>query len=390
MDPNRFRNSTAGRVIQVGQRGFTYWAFVPNPLPPAIDFDAELATTLSEASLALGELAGLGRTIRNPDLLVGPFIRREAVLSSRIEGTETEISNLYAFEAGQLSLPGFGPSVSETDVREVLNYVNTLKYGIERLQTFPLSKRLICELHERLMAGVRGKEKMPGEFRNRQNWIGRPGCTLNEADFVPPPVPQMQEALNSFEVYLHEGNTYPLLIQLALIHYQFEVIHPFIDGNGRIGRLLIPLLLVCRGVLPLPLLYLSAYFERNRLTYYDLLMTVSEHGDWRAWVVFFLQAVTEQAQDASARAKQLQNLHSEWQQQLQQTRKSALLLKLVDSVFEIPVLTIPQARRSLGVTYASAKQNMDKLVEAGILEPLDESSHGKVFWAPRILRIVSE
>lgn len=390
MKLERFQNSQTGRLLKVGQGETAYWAFVPHPLPPALPLDMELVRTLSAADRALGELAGLGRMIPNPHLLIRPFIHREAVLSSRIEGTQTDIADLYAYEAGQLSLSGSKPSPPEADVREVFNCVRALEYGLERLNTLPVSLRLLRELHERLMEGVRGDRATPGEFRRSQNWIGRPGCTLNDAEFVPPPVPEMQESLRNFEQYIHQDCMYPPLIRISLIHYQFEAIHPFLDGNGRIGRLLVSLLLVHWSLLPHPLLYLSAFFERHRQDYYDLLLAVSERGVWREWMMFFLRGVAEQAQDAIARAKRLQDLQSAWRQRLMQARASALLPRLVDSLFESPLLTIPQAQRILNVTHRSARLNVEKLVKAGILRQLGEFSYGKMFVAEEILRTIEE
>lgn len=391
MNLERFQNSSAGRLLKVGQGQAAYWAFVPYPLPPALEFDSELVRALSEADRALGELAGLGRNMPNPHLLIGPFMRREAVLSSRIEGTQADIIDLYAHEAGQLPLPGIKPPPSATDILEVLNYVRAMEYGLERLNTLPVSLRLTRELHERLMAGVRGEEATPGEFRRSQNWLGRPGCTLNEAEFVPPPVNEMHETLDAFEKYLHrEEHDHPPLVRLAFIHYQFEAIHPFLDGNGRIGRLLISLLLVHWNLLPLPLLYLSAYFEHHREAYYDHLLAVSEDGAWRNWLLFFLRGVAEQAQDATNRAKQLQDLQLKWRQRLTQARASALLLRLADSLFELPLLTIPQAQRILNVTYRSAQRNVEKLVKAGILKPTGQASYNKVFLTEEILQAIGE
>jgi Fic family protein len=332
----------------------------------------------------------VGRTTPNPHLLIGPFMRREAVLSSRIEGTQADIVDLYAYEVGQLPLPGMELSPSEADVREVLNYVRALEYGLERLNTLPVSLRLIRELHERLLAGVRGEHATPGEFRRRQNWIGRPGCTLNEATFVPPPVPQMRDALDAFEKYLHVGDVHPPLVRLAMVHFQFEAIHPFVDGNGRIGRLLISLLLVQWDLMPLPLLYLSAFFHRHRQDYYELLMAVSERGAWLDWIFFFLRGVAEQAQDAIFRAKRLQDLQAAWRQRLTRPRGSALPLRLAESLFASPVLTIPEAQRLLGVTYPSAQRNVQKLVEAGILRQVGESSYGRTFVATEILQVIGE
>jgi Fic family protein len=390
MNLNDFRDSPSGQLVKVGTGEVAYWAFVPHPLPPQIPADWELTGAVSEADRALSELAGVGRTMPNPHLLIGPFVRREAVLSSRIEGTQTDIADLYAYEAGQLPLPGMEPAAPpESDVQEVLNYVRALEYGLQRVDDLPVSLRLIRELHERLMAGVRGEHATPGEFRRSQNWVGRPGCTLDEAQFVPPPVLQMLEALDAFEKYLHSGNVYPPLVRLALIHYQFEAIHPFIDGNGRIGRLLTSLLLVQWGLLPLPLLYLSAYFYRLRQDYYDLLMAVSQRGDWQDWLLFFLHGVTEQAQDAIVRAKHLQDLQAAWRDRLTRVRTSTLLLRLADGLFESPVITIPEAQRLLKVTYPSAQRNVEKLVEAGILQQIGESSYGKTFVAVEILEIIT-
>jgi len=391
MDPARFGKSTAGQVIRVGQGEAAYWAFVPHPLPPHLAADWESTAILSDADRGLAELAGLGRSMPNPHLLIGPFVRREAVLSSRIEGTQADLADLYAYEAGQLPLPGMEAAPPEADVREVLNYVNALEYGLKRLETLPVSLRLMRELHERLLAGVRGEHATPGEFRRSQNWIGAPGCTLNEATFVPPPVPQMHDSLNALEKYLHSQDAYPPLVRLAFIHYQFEAIHPFVDGNGRIGRLLLSLLLVEWQLLPLPLLYLSAYFHRHRQEYYDLLLGVSERGDWSAWLLFFLRGVAEQARDALERARRLQDLREEWHRRLAQARTSALTLRLVDILFTSPILTISQAQRLLKVgSYHSARKNVEKLVSAGILQPEGDATYGKTYVAAEILRIVHD
>jgi len=389
MNPERFQNSPAGRLVQKGQGEAAYWAFVPQLLPPALNFETGLVRTLSDADRALGELAGLGRTLPNPQLLIAPFIRREAVLSSRIEGTQTDLTDLYAYEAGQLPLfAGLKAVPPESDVKEVTNYVRAMEYGLERLKTLPVSLRLIRELHGVLMEGVRGDRATPGEFRRSQNWIGRPGCTLNEAEFVPPPVPEMTEALDAFEKYLHATHIYPPLVRLAFIHYQFETIHPFLDGNGRIGRLLVTLLLVIWDLLPLPLLYLSAFFEQHRQAYYDLLRGVSEKGAWQGWVAFFLEGVAEQARDAGARAKRLQDLQREWRERLVKVRGSALLLRLIDNLFVSPVLTIPQVQHLLGITYRSAKANVEKLVQVEILKQSGESSYGKTYLAPEIIEAI--
>jgi Fic family protein len=380
MDVERYRSSPAGRLVPARLGEVDYWAFVPHPLPPDLPPDWELASVLSSADRALSELAGLGRTMPNPQLLIGPFVRREAVLSSRIEGTTAGIADLYVFETGQVA-PG-------SDVREVHNYVTALEYGLERLSSLPVSLRLIRELHERLMQGVRGERATPGEFRQAQNWIAsRPG-TVAEADFVPPPVPEMHAALESLEKYLHAPDVYPPLVRLAFVHYQFETIHPFLDGNGRIGRLLLSLLLVSWNLLPLPLLYLSAYFERYRDAYYDLLEAVSARGAWREWVLYFLRGVEEQARDAVARAKRLQDLQLGWRHRLTQARASALLLRLVDALFQSPAVTLPQVQRMLGVTHRTASQAVARLVAEHILQAVPGRARNRQFVAPEVLAVL--
>ncbi len=377
----------SGKLLHIGQSEAAYSAFVPNPLPPQLDWDMALAHELSKADRALGELAGLGRTIPNPHLLIQPFLRREAVLSSRIEGTQADLTDLYIYEAGQIPLPGMKTPPPESDIREVLNYVHALEYGLKRLDKLPVSLRLIREMHERLMKDVRGGQVTPGEFRIRQNWIGAPGCTLNEASFIPPPVEEMQIALSAFEKYLHEDDQTPPLARLAFIHYQFEAIHPFIDGNGRIGRLLLILLLVHWNLLPLPLLYLSVYFERNRQQYYDLLMAVSQRSAWREWLIFFLRGVQEQSNDAAQRGKRLQDLQIDWQTRLSGIR-SARALQLTNSLFGMPYVTIPQAAKILNVSYRTAETSVRRLVEKRILKQISKDSYNKTFAASEILEII--
>lgn len=390
MNLAQFQNSPSGRLVKMGQGETAYYAFAPHPLPPVLPLKPEMVRTLSDADRALGELAGLGRALPNPRLLIGPFIRREAVLSSRIEGTQTGIAELYAYEARQLSFPDLKLATNEADAREVLNYVYALEYGLERLPSLPVSLRLIREVHQRLMAGVRGGRAAPGEFRTSQNWIGRPGCGLNEAEYVPPPVAEMNRALGDLEKYLHGKDDYPPLVRLAFIHYQFEAIHPFLDGNGRIGRLLISLLLVHWGLLPSPLLYLSAFFEQLRSEYYDLLLAVSARGAWQEWVAFFLHGVTEQARDAISRARKLQDIQIEWRQHLQaMPRTSGPILQLVDHLFWAPTITTLQAQKMLGVTHRSASQIIARLVKEGILHPVAGRVRNRVFVAQRILEALS-
>ncbi len=384
MNPEAFRDSPAGRPTWVA--GGEYWAFVPHPLPPKLDWNPQLVAALSEADRALGELSGfLGRSLLNPHLLIIPFVRREAVLSSRIEGTQASLSDLYAYE-GQL--PSVGPA---SDVREVHNYVRALEHGLEALQALPVSGRLMLEIHARLMEGVRGEHQTPGEFRRSQNWIGPPGVSLNDATFVPPPVPQMNQALGELEKFLHAPSRLPSLVRLGLIHYQFETIHPFLDGNGRIGRLLITLLLCAWDLLPEPLLYLSAYFEAHRQTYYDLLLAVSQRGSWEDWLDFFLRGIATQSQDAVARARRLQDLRESYRLQFQTARGAAArLLQAVDVLFASPVITARQMEAQLDVEFKAAQRYLKKLEEAGLVREITGKARNRVYRADEILRAMEE
>ena len=382
MDLEAFRNSPAGRLARTPGG---YWVFIPHPLPPAIPWTPDLVAVLSEADRALGELSGLGRSLLNPHLLIRPFIRREAVLSSRIEGTQASLSDLYAYEA--VRQPYFEPT---PDVREVYNYVRALEHGLERLQTLPLSLRLIRELHALLLQRVRGEQQTPGEFRRTQNWIGPPGCLLDGATFVPPSIPEMHDALDAFEKFLHGSSLLPPLVRLGLVHYQFEAIHPFLDGNGRIGRLLMTLLLCAWDLLPEPLLYLSAYFEDNRQAYYDFLLAVSQNGAWEAWLIFFLRGVALQARDAVARARRMQELREQYRSKLQTARAVARLLQVVDLLFAQPVLTVRQVQAALEVDFPAAQRYVRQLTDVGLLHEVTGKARNRVYRADEVLRVIEE
>jgi Fic family protein len=381
MQPSDFTQRKSGRLVK-HQRG--YWAFIPNPLPPTLELTWELAAEISAADRSLSELAGIARTLPNPHLLIRPFMSREAVLSSRIEGTQASLSDLFYFEAAQT------PPKPESDVREVRNYVHALEHGLKRLEELPVSLRLIREMHQELMHGVRGGHMTPGEFRRSQNWIGPANCTLNEAKFVPPPPEDMIDALGEMEKFWHAPSKLPLVVRLALIHYQFEAVHPFLDGNGRIDRLLLILLLCADKTLPQPILYLSAYFEKNRAEYYRLLLAVSEDGRWEEWIAFFLRGVAEQSQDAIKRSGKLLALWHQYRKRLQSVRSSALLLTLVDELFNRPFLTFSQAKDVLNVTFRSAQMNVQKLIDAKILEELPGRKYGRIFMAREILTILED
>lgn len=368
-----------GRLVRTPE-GFQ--AFVPEPLPPELTWTPELVRSLSDADRALGRLAGEGSRLPNPHLLIRPFVRREAVLSSRIEGTQATLGELLAVEAGA------SVERSPDDLREVANYVVALEYGTERLKTLPLSLRLLRELHARLMEGVRGDQATPGEFRRFQNWIGPPGSRPENATYVPPPPAEMMEALASLESFLHDTSV-PPLAQAAIIHYQFEAIHPFLDGNGRVGRLLITLFLLERALLPAPLLYLSAFFEATRREYYDRLLGVSQRGEWNAWIEYFLNGVARQAEDALSRASRINGLLDQWRSEIAGL-PSRSALDLVSLLGENPYWTVSGVARRLGIAYTTAQRAVQRLEAAGSLVPLTDARRNRIFCARAILEILEE
>ncbi len=379
MQPTDFKAGYPGRLVPTVEG---HKAFTPSPLPPGLPVNWEMSKALSEADRKLGELAGVGRNLPNPHLLIGPFSRREAVLSSRIEGTQTSLPELLLFEAANPANEATG------DLREVANYVQAMDYGIRRLEQLPVSLRLIRELHERLMRGMRGAEKAPGEFRRVQNWIGPPGTPISGSTFVPPPVNEMNQALIELETYLHAPSDLPPLVRLALIHYQFEAIHPFVDGNGRIGRLLLTLLLCSEGLLPQPLLYLSVYLERNRNEYYRLLREVSQKGAWTNWITYFLRGVAEQAGDAVSRSNQLLDLWRRYRQEMETARHSGALLRLVDLLFESPFVTAGRVSSQMNVSWPTAQLNISKLVDRKILREATRRKRRRTYVAQEILDLV--
>lgn len=382
MRPEDFQTSTAGKVIR-SPKG--YWTFIPNPLPPTIRWSSSLISKVGAAERALGKLDSLANTLPSPHILVRPFIRREAVLSSRIEGTRASLNDVYVYEADQLSY--LEPT---TDVREVHNYVKALDYGLERLRSLPVSLRLIRGMHAELMEGVRGEHLTPGEFRRSQNWIGPPGSTIQSARFVPPPVDEMHVALDDLEKYIHTLSDVPPLVQAALIHYQFEAIHPFLDGNGRIGRLLVLLLLIEWALLAQPWLYLSAYFEVHRTEYYDRLLAVSQRGEWEDWLAFFLEGVHNQSEDAIVRIDRLQHLRLNYLSLLQAERAAERLMQSVDVLFERPILSIRQLEAAMDVPYRSAQRYIEKLEELGVLREVTGRARNRLYQANEILTALEE
>ena len=359
-----------------------YRAYVPDPLPPPMSWDQSLAVVLSEADRAVGRLAGEGRRIPNPHLLIRPFVRKEAVLSSRIEGTQATLGELLAAEAGA------AVDRNPEDLREVGNYVVALEYGLGRLGTLPMSLRLVRELHERLMRGVRGDVATPGEFRHSQNWIGPPGCTLNDATYVPPPPMELMTCLDAWERFLYD-DTVPPLIHAALVHSQFEAIHPFLDGNGRVGRLLITLLLVSRDIIPSPLLYLSAYFEATRDEYYARLLGVTERGEWEEWMTYFLRGVVAQSEDALDRIRRIDDLFARWRHDLVSGR-SRFPERVLDLFAENPFWPVRNLASRLDVAYTTAQRAIDRLEVLGVVSRVGEARRNRVYCADDILDILEE
>lgn len=377
-----FRQSPSGHLVAI-DRGQS--AFVPNPLPPeGLDL-ASLIVPLSRAASALGELNGIGRTLDEPMLLVRPLQYQEAITSSGMEGTYTTIDDLLLVEAGE-------ERNILSDAREVRNYRAALSAAIASLAEVPLSLRTLRQAHHTLLGGVsrhRGAAVRAGEFKQHQNYIGR---SAEQARFIPPPPQQALEAMSDLEKFLHRNDAEEIapLIEAALVHYQFETIHPFADGNGRVGRMLITLHLYMRGAISQPLLYLSPVLEQRKASYIDRMFEVSRSGDWTGWIVFFLQAVADAAKRAIAVSDRLLLLKQKYRAQLQQSGRSARVLAVVDRLFQNPMITIPQIADLLHVTYRAAQLNVEHLLAAGIVEEVQGRSNPKYFAARELITIIQE
>jgi Fic family protein len=363
-----------------------YTAFVPAPLPPdpPVRMDGAMVGLLSRADQAVGRLDGVTRTLPNPDLFVAMYVRREAVESSQIEGTQSTLEDVLAFELDprRRDVP--------QDVEEVVNYVRAMNYGLERQATLPLSLRLIREIHAELLSGARGADKLPGEFRRSQNWIGSGGASLSQAIFVPPPVPEMTEALHDLENFLHEEGDLPVLVHCGLTHAQFETIHPFLDGNGRVGRLLIAFQLVYAGVLHRPLLYISHYLKRHRAEYYDRLGAVRQDGGWEGWLRFFLRGVAETAEEATATAEAIVRLREEHRALLQEEGLGLNGLRLLDLLFRRPLVNIGLIRDELGVAFNTANKLAEQLEALGLVEETTGGQRNRVFRYDPYWRLLEE
>lgn len=355
---------TKNRAGQYINQPTGYIAYVPKPLPPnpSINYNQDLINLLSLADRKLGRLDGITQTLPNPDLFVAMYVKKEAVLSSQIEGTQASLIDILDDE--DVKEKG-----KEKSVEEVVNYIAAMNYGLDRLEKLPICLRLLMEIHEILLANVRGGERNPGEFRRSQNWIGPAGCTLTSATFVPPSPEAMIQAMNQLELFIHEPDDIPPLIKIGLIHAQFETIHPFLDGNGRMGRLLITFWLCQQQILSKPLLYLSYYFKRNRTEYYDRLMDIRLKGEWENWLAFFLKGIASVSDEAIDTAKKILSMKEKHTELINNNIKNISNgLKLLDKLFEHPMLTINKAAELLDISYPTANTLINQFCELNILE----------------------
>ncbi len=376
MKRSDFAQDAPGKIVKTSTG---YYAFIPAPLPPKIKWSDQLLSLLSKADRSIAQLSEVGAAFPAPHVVVRPFIRREAVVSSRIEGTRTSLQELFTYEARQLTL------IENPEAHEVHNYVEALDFGLGRVGSLPISQRLIRELHTQLMEGVRGDYATPGEFRRSQNWIGGPGATIETASYVPPPVEDMLVCLSDLEKYIHSRSDMPPLIRIGLIHYQFEAIHPFLDGNGRVGRLLISLLLSAWDLLPQPLLYLSAYIEAHRQEYYDQLLSVSQKGIWEAWLEYFLKGVNQQARESTARLRILGDIRLKYEEIISPERTRITLAQALDFLMGQPIITVSQLQDGIGLNnYVTAQRYINRLIELGIIRQLGGQARNRLFIADEI------
>ncbi len=354
-----------------------YKAFIPRALPPdpQLQLGQGAQSLLSAANIALGRLDGSIQILPDADLFMYMFIRKEAVLSSQIEGTQSSLNDLLAAEAKLLGLH------ERDDVWEVINHITALNYGLDRLQELPLSVRLISEIHGQLLKGVRGSQYRPGEYRTSQNWIGPAGSSIKEATFVPPPPHEMQFALSDLEKFWHSESELPILVKVALVHAQFETIHPFLDGNGRMGRLLITFLLIVSNTLRKPALFLSAYFKQHRSEYYERLQAIRDHGDWGRWIEFFLQGVLEVGEQASAAAAKIVALREEHRRLVADTfgRSAANGMRVLELLYRFPVISVNQVSQNTGINFNPANHLVARFVESGILQEITGNKRNRLF-----------
>ena len=377
-----------GRAGTYQRQPTGYRAFIPARLPPRppVIVTGQLQRLLSQADVSLGRLDGSIQTLPNPDLFVFMYVRKEAVLSSQIEGTQSSLQDLLAVEARIYS-----PETPK-DVDEVVNYVTAMNHGLMRLAELPVSVRLIREIHQKLLEGVRGSHLEPGELRRTQNWIGPGGCTLAEAVFTPPPPDVVPEALGDLEKFLHGGDGLPLLVRIGLAHAQFETIHPFLDGNGRVGRLLITFLLCESGVLHQPVLYLSHYFKRHRQTYYERLQATREQGEWEEWLAFFLNAVDSVSVQATETARRILTMREDHRNLIAENLGFAAGNghRVLERLYERPIMSVNEVRELTGTTYPAANQLVERLVKIGVLSEITGQARNRRYRYDPYVRLFDE
>jgi Fic family protein len=381
VDPARFTAPEFGRPVKKPGDKWAFWYFDPSEMPREFGLSLDTVLALSRADAALGRLSGVGRLLGNPNLIVQPYLRREAVASSRIEGIEASLPDVMRAEASAVP-------VESDDIDEVFNYQRALDEGMSLLSTLPVCMRLVRQIHTVLLSGVRGQHKRPGELRTSPVWIGSPTDSPDTATFVPPLPELLGVKLTDWEQFLHEDSRLPTLIRCALMHYQFETIHPFLDGNGRIGRLLIILFLLEKKILDLPLLYVSAYMEENRQEYYDRLQAVRERGEIDEWLQFFLTAVYREAVDAEERAGRLADLRESYRAAFAGVKSRAV--EVVDLLFVNPFVTVKRVEQVLGVTNQGARNLISSVERKGLLRRVGTAGRsGRLFWlAEEVLEIV--
>jgi len=382
MDKFEFINAF-GKLVEVNDKKYgDFFTFVPSKLPPQLDFDKKVINALSRADSTLSKLSGAGLFLSNPNLLVTPYMKKEAISSSRIEGTQISLSEFFLQELEN-------ESNNSHDALEVNNYMRALNYGLKKIKTQNITVKLIREMHKILLIDVRGNDKSPGSFRDVQNWIGIPGSLPQEAKFVPPPVGEVERLLNELIDYINTYDEIPLLIKCALIHYQFETIHPFCDGNGRIGRVLITLYLIKKNKISKPLLYLSAFFERYKSMYCQLLLNANSDSKFIDWIFFFLNAIRVQAEDALDKTIQIQTLREQYRGKIQAESQNIQLLLIIDNLFINPYVGIKNVQKIVDVTFPTAKKLVDKLVDMGILKlRIKGKKRSKIYVAYEILEII--
>jgi Fic family protein len=380
MEPEEF-NGKLGRLVQASIGAYS--TFEPKPLPLNLKYDEELAMLLEQAALSLGNLSAMGKQLRNPHLLISPYMKKEAVLSSKIEGTRTSLSEVFLHEKKAKESENY-------DLREVLNYIKALEYGLKAVKETPITEELIKNMHRILLKGTRGEDKNPGEYKNRQNWIGSSEDIL-EAKFVPASPETTPSLMENLFKYINENSGNTPLVKAGLMHYQFETIHPFRDGNGRLGRLLVILYLCSAKILSQPLLYPSAYFEKNRAEYNNRLFEASSKAKIESWLKFFLKAINVQSKEAFEKTARLEDYHEKSKLLIEEKTNSLKALRILEGLFENPYITYSEVMVLLKCNRLTAKRNLDVLAGLGILKEFEKGTKkSKIFYAPKIKEILEK